>query len=279
MLNLIKEEISLPQTFSATSDIEEARNALVLEAQKVTSITNAWEQTTAANRGREIRRWIKQVEEMRVELTAPLLIGQRLIKALADDHVAPLMGELKRLERLAMDFQESENRRVALEQERQRKEFERLEAIRIEAEQKARAETERIRLENEAAEAKAKAAEAKIESESDLEKAIEAEELRKENESVRLAEIEERAEQAREALLAVQTQLRQPLPEVIKARGQSVRARLCFEVLDAIAVFKARPELCEVTVKPSAVQACCKATDVIPGLRLWSENRSTFSSR
>jgi hypothetical protein len=46
--------------------------------------------------------------------------------------------------------------------------------------------------------------------------------------------------------------------------------------LDIHAVYKARPELVWLQLNLAAVNATCTATDIIPGLKLWNETRTSF---
>ncbi len=242
-MKLIEETIVLPAQYSATAESEELRNALVLKSRKVTQITTASENAEAGQAVRNLRTHIKGVEAVRVELTKPLLEGQRLLKALADDHCSPLKDEVARVEALATNYMEAEQRRVAAAEALRRKQFEEAEAKRIAAEEAARKAAEKMT--TPAGLAKAEKLEAK---------AI-----------------------ASEA--AVQTIIAQPRPEMIKAKGQSMKQVLKYEVLDIRAVYAARPELCTIEIKPSAVLSTCVPEFPVPGMKLWYENKATFASR
>lgn len=243
MSNLIREVITLPELFTIRADAEEARNALALRSRAITVIATAEANQVARTVAVELRTYLKKVEEMRVELTAPLLAAQRLLKTLSDDHVTPLQDELQRLERLATTFLEAENRRVAAAEETRRLAFEKAERERIAAEEAARKAAQRMQ--TEAGMGKALAAE---------EKAI-------------------------AATAKVNAIVMAPLPKVNRASGQSMRKKLCYEVLDIKKIYAARPELCTLEIKASAVQACCVPEAPVPGLRLYWQNVSTFSSR
>ena len=242
-MKLIRETITLPRQYSADADAEELRNQLVLASSKITAITSPEANATAGECVRNIRVHLKQVESVRVELTKPLLEGQRLLKALADDHCTPLKEEVARVEALATNYMEAEQRRVAAAEALRRKQFEEAEAKRIAAEEAARKAAEKMT--TAAGLAKAEKLEAK---------AVAAEE-------------------------AVQTIIAQPLPQVIKAKGQSMKQVLRYEVTDIRAVYAARPELCTVEIKPSAVLSTCVPEFPVPGMKLWYENKATFASR
>ena len=207
-MKLCKTELNPIPILSIDGEAEERRNELALEARKITSIATAGENDTARNIAVEIRTHVKEVEAARVSLTKPLLDGQRMLKKLADDHVAPLEAELQRLQRLATVFLEAEQVRVA-------------------AEMKARLEL--------AAEAKTDADFAVI---------------------------------ANEAM-----------PAEAQAQGQTLRKVLKWEVTDLRALYLARPELCKLEAKASAINVSCVPEMPVPGLKLWWENAATFTTR
>ena len=242
-MKLIKEQINLPVQYSADAEAEELRNALVLKSRKVTAITKASENAEAGLAVRNIRTHLKGVEAARVELTKPLLDAQRLLKSLADDHSAPLRDEVTRVERLATNFMEAEQRRVAAEEAARQKAFQEAQAKQFAAEDAAR-----------------KAA-AKMTTDAGLAKA---------------EKLEAKAVAAADA---VQTIIAAPAPEVQRAKGQTMKQVLKYEVEDIRKVYAARPELCTIEIKPSAVLSTCNPELPVPGLKLWYENKATFASR
>jgi len=207
-MKLCKTELNPIPILSIDGEAEERRNELALEARKITSIATATENDTARNIAVEIRTHVKEVEAARVSLTKPLLDGQRMLKKLSDDHIAPLEAELQRLQRLATVFLEAEQVRVA-------------------AEMKARLEL--------AAEAKTDADFAVI---------------------------------ANEAM-----------PAEAQAQGQTLRKVLKWEVTDLRALYLARPELCKLEAKASAINVSCVPEMPVPGLKLWWQNAATFTTR
>lgn len=242
-MQLVNESIQLPARYTVSAASEESRNALAFRGRAVLSITTAEANDGAGLIAAEIRCYLKGVENYRIELTAPLLAAQRLLMELARDHVEPLQEELSRIERLATQFLEAEARRVAAAEETRRLAFEKAERERIAAEEAARKAAQRMQ------------------TEAGMGKALAAE------------------EKAVAATAKVNAIVMAPLPEVQRASGQSMRKKLCYEVLDIKAVYAARPELCTLEIKASAVQATCDPRLPVAGLKLWFENRSTFSSR
>lgn len=244
MISLIKESITLPAMFGITADVEEKRNSLVLASAAIKTVATAQDQAMAVNAARNIRTWLKEVEAARVALTKPLLDTQRQLKALADDHCQPLLEEQRRVERLVTSFQESEQRRVRAEEQA------RAEAI-------AKAERERI-----AAEELAREAYDNLQTQEQLNQAIAVEDEAK------------AATAVSDAIIAA------PLPEVNKAKGAATRRVMRWEVTDINALVKARPDLCKIEAKASAIQAVCvpEMPNPPPGLRLYWENQTSIRS-
>jgi len=236
MKDLIQEQIQLPVSYSATPEAESVKLALLSMANEVRSVVSANDQAIAINAGKNIRSHVKEVEAMRVELTAPLLAAQRQLKALSDAHCEPLMEELRRVSSLVTQFQMQENERVERERQAQVRAYELAEKARVEAEQAA-----------------AKAAE-RINTDRQLDKAIAKEQ-----------ELAMAASKVQEVLAA-------PMPFKAKASGSTLRQMLRFEVMDIKAVYAARPELCTLEIKKSAVQATCVPEVPVPGLKMWYEN-------
>jgi DNA primase len=247
MKSLIKETIVLPVGYSVNAEAEEQRNELALRGAEIKSITNANQNEDAGEIVRSIRSYLKSVEAMRQTLTKPLLEGQRLLKALADDHTSPLLAEVQRIERLAVAFSQAEQRRVAEEERKRQEAFQKAEAIRLEAERKAQAAAQKLADEENKRNANSAAkAEAKVVA----------------------------AEQAVQIIIAA------PLPEVARSKGQQTKRVLKFEVTDIYALVKARPDLCSIEAKASAVNATCtpEMPNPPPGLRLWWEDRVVYAS-
>lgn len=247
MKSLIKETIKLPITYSVSGDAEDHRNELVLDGKAITTITTAAKNEEAGVIVREMRTYVKSVEDMRVILTKPLLEGQRLLKALADDHVAPLKDEIARIERTGLAFVQAERRRVEDEERKRQIAFQQAEQERIEAERKAQAAAQKL---------------ADDESKRNANAAAKAE--------VKVIAAEEKVQ----AIIAA------PVPEVARVKGQQVKKTLKYEVTDIYALVKARPDLCKIEAKASAINATCtpEMPNSPPGLRLWWEESTTYGS-
>lgn len=77
---------------------------------------------------------------------------------------------------------------------------------------------------------------------------------------------------------ARQDLLRQPLPELAKAKGAITKRVLCWRCTDVKALYAARPDLCILEPKPAAILACCDPAAPIDGLELWFEEKTSFRS-
>lgn len=295
--------LKLPQLLGVTAVEESRRNALAQSALKVVAVATPGQNELAVGISRDIQSYIKRIEEAGMAYRRPMVKYLALVKRTEDDHLAPLLAEKDRLDGLALGFAQAEKRRVAEEEERRAAEHRRLEAER-------QAEERRLAREREAREAEAR----RIQDAADRKARLAAEEAarlaaaarnKKQREEAELARLEAERKQAeadakarklqeeRDARAAddaarvgaMQQQaddlLRQPLPEAARAEGQSVREVLRFEVVDIKAVYAARPELCKIEIKPSAVNAVVfpvkganaanKDETTVPGLRLWME--------
>jgi len=242
-MKLVKQEVQAVPLPAIDGAAEELRDKLAMAAMSIKVITDNASNLAARNAAVAIRSHIRDVEAERQRLTKPLLAGQKMLIQLANDHLQPLQGELDRLERLAADYLQAEARRVERERADQDKRL-------------AGLLQERLDLEHQAT-----VAASSVTTEAELAKAIEAEQI------------------AKEAAWAVQTAIAQPLARMDKARGQQLRTVLCWECTDIVALYKARPDLCKITPSAACILDSCVPEMPVPGLKLWWETRSTFSTR
>lgn len=266
-MQLIIQKLTIPDLISISAEAEENRNQIALTASNVTAITSPEQNELARTSAVAIRKYIKDVESVRQELTKPALEWQRRVKELADDHLQPLKDELDRLQTLATAFIEAENKRVAAEEEMRRKAFLKAQQEQFEAQERAA---------KAAAKAAALAAPVTAAVNDPLTNAI-VEPSAKAEAAAAKAEVEQQKAEA--AADKVQSIISTPAARVEKAKGQSVRQVLCYEVLDIHEVYKARPELCKLEISPAAVKSTCDPKFPVAGLRLWWENKSTFTTR
>ena len=240
------QRFQLPEALPLTAEAVERAAELSKAAKAVAKVTTAEQFEQAVDAGRDIQSHVKGVEAFGLDFRRPIKAFTDMVKKTQDDYLAPLLAEQDRLKRLVGDFQSAEARRVAKEEQERREAFE-------------AAEKERLRLE---AEANAK-----------LAKAQESGGKRDEKAAVKAAELAEEAE------LAVQAVIAAPAPQAARAAGSSSRQVLKWEVTDLKSLYAARPELCKVEVKASAVQACCVPESPVPGLKLWWETPVSFTKR
>lgn len=281
-LLLIRESIQLPPRYTVPADTEEVRNELALAARQIKGVTSAEANNQAGIAVKDIRKYLKATESLRVDLTRPLLDAQRQLKALMDDHCAPLIAEQERLENLGKQFAEWERKRVADEERKRSEEIARLERERIEKEQAVERERQRFEADHLAAQRKAVEEAAKIKNKANRE-AFEAEQKRLSKQRADdAAEAEqERIEQANRAEQLATAAIVAPLPEVDRVRGQSTKNVLRYEVTDIRALAVARPDLVRMEPNAAGILATCipEMPNLPPGLRLWYEVKVTYTSR
>ena len=215
------------------------RNEYLQNADAIKSVTTAEQNQCAGECVVEMRKHVKAIEEMRVTRTRPLLDAQKLLKGFYDSHSENLLAEIGRLQRLGTAFIESENRRVEAEEKKRREEFEAAQRAQFALDDAAR-----------------KAAESG---------------------SITQQMLANRKLEA--AKVSVQAVINAPEPVMEKAKGQTTKQVLKFEVLDILALVKARPDLCKIEAKASAINSTCHPNLPIAGLKLWFENVSTYTTR
>lgn len=217
------------------------RDALITEAVFIDSVKTPEENERCADVGSAIQTQIKRTEKTGLELRRPYNFEADKIKAVQEAYLNPLRPHLTRLGRLAAVYR--------TEQEAQ-------------AERERRARTaEIVRLQEQARLA-----------DEDARKAAE-----KGDQMAELA-----ADIGRQALSDLTiAAISKPEPEATKTACQAFKAReLGWECTDPIALYRARPELCNApTPKPSAIKAVCCPEMPVPGLRLWWEAIVSFKSR
>ena len=71
----------------------------------------------------------------------------------------------------------------------------------------------------------------------------------------------------------------EPLPSEDRARGQTMRQELCFEITDIVALFHAKPLCVELKPRASMIKNMCVPNMPTPGIRVWYENRAAYTTR
>jgi hypothetical protein len=220
------------------------RDKLLKGSAHVTVVRDPADQEIAVASLRDLKALLKAVEKARSEVKAPVLDTGRKIDTLAADFIVNVTAEANRIGNLIAAFQVAERRRVE-EEERQRQ-------VKIREQE----EIERQRL------AKLAEEEAKLNAptatEADLNRAVAAETA------------------AVEQTKKVEEIIRAPLPQIRRQTGMVTTNVLCFEVTDIHALYRAAPHLVRLEANAAAIKATCTANGPeIPGLKLWSETRST----
>lgn len=76
-----------------------------------------------------------------------------------------------------------------------------------------------------------------------------------------------------------QSVMAEPIAEADRARGQSMRAVMKWEITDLVALYHAKPLCVKLEPRPSMIQELCVPEMPTPGIRCWYENKATFSTR
>lgn len=245
--------------------------ATVIAASKFApdAITGPDENQWATDALRDVKRLLKQVEDGRKMVKAPVLDLGRKIDAAAEEFCQPLIIEEKRLtallttyqveqQRLAREAEAKRQAELARQQEEERKKRE-------EIERKAR-EAEIARLAAERAERDAKTAEERAKAQEASRKAME--------EAAALAAQKEK--EAADAKLEQAELMRAPSPAAPKAAGTAVSQPWVFDVTDIKALHAARPELVDLVVRRNDIITRIRQGErEIPGLRIYQDTRVT----
>ncbi len=264
--------ITVPGLAQATVTIDASaykRRTEIIEAANFCppAVTDADTQTEVTNVLRDIARLLKETEDGRKAVKAPVLDLGKRIDAAAAEFVATLEAQKARLNGLLVAY-ETEQRRIAMEAERKRQEeIARQQKEVREAQEKidreAR-EAEQARLAAERAAREATNAEARAKAQEEARKAMEAQQQA----------AAEKARQEEAAKLQQAELLRAPTPVVTRATGASVQTPWTFEVVNIRELYTANPDLVELSVKRSDVLAMIRTgTREIPGLRIYQETK------
>lgn len=141
--------VASPITATVPPEAYTVRDAALAKSKAIVEIKSKDDIEEAVARISVLKGLANGVEDMRKELTAPLLKGQRDIKAMADKFVTEPLAEVKRLEGLVSAFhqaevarQEAERRRIEQEQNAARQAQAELEKAQRDKEAAARREEE-----------------------------------------------------------------------------------------------------------------------------------------
>lgn len=260
----------IPSAQTAKSD------ALAL-SKGITIVSNAAQQADAISAASMMKGLLRDVEKARTTVKEPVLSAGRAIDAAAKAFATDLDLEVKRVERLASDYQREQDQLAAAQRaEEERKQREAREAEEREREQE-RAALQRLADEADAARradlARIAAAEDEVARESaqkhaDEEAAKRAEEARINQQACREAE-EARMEAERVRFAQIQA-VAPPKPEAAR-----VQRRMNYELKDIRALYAARPDLVELTERRSLILAAISIPGMaaIPGIYVFEETK------
>jgi flagellar biosynthesis GTPase FlhF len=269
--------ITVPGLAQATVTIDASaykRRAEIIEAAEFCpkAVNDADTQGEVTNVLRDIARLLKETEDGRKLVKAPVLDLGKRIDAAAAEFVQTLEAQKARLNGMLVAY-ETEQRRIAMEAEVKRQ-------AEIARQQKEAREAQE-KIDREAREAE----QARLKAERDAREATNAEARAKAQEEARKAtEAQQQAAAAKaqqeEAAKLQQAEIfRAPAPAVTRAAGASVQTPWTYEVVDIKALYAACPDLVELSVKRSEVLALIRSgTREIPGLRIYQETRINVRS-
>jgi hypothetical protein len=222
-------------TIASSDEARATRDALLARAGKGTVVNSVTSAETAGNLLKDLKAFVRMVEDTRKLVKQPVLDQGRQIDALATELTARVDAEAGRLSRLLGGWQAEQNR------------------IAEDARRKAWEEEERLRRE---AAAKIAHAEEHSRNQASADKKI--------------AAIEEKTEAA-----IIETRVAAATVAAPKQEGVSTRGKVCFEVTDIVALYEACPPLVNLTPNTAAITSALKqlpAGKSLPGVRHWREN-------
>lgn len=235
---------------------QQAKDDALALAKPIVAVTNAQEQADAIAASAMMKSLTKQMEATREDVKKPVLEAGRLIDSTAKKYALELEAEIKRVEKLASDWQAEENRKAAAiraEQERldeadRERERKALADIAAKAEQERRANLAAIAA---AADDAAREA-AQIKADQDAE--ARAEEARINGEAC--------AQAGRDRIEAMRSAAAE------KPQAARVTTYTDYELKDIRALYAARPDLCELSEKRGMILAALSIPGhpAIPGL-------------
>lgn len=258
------------QSVALSNDAAIMRESALEKAALVGLVKTASDNERAAGAMLEVRRVLKLVESARKEVKEPVLDLCRAIDAAAKEFCHDLACEEIRLARATGNYQQEQLEIQRAAARRAAEEAARIERERLEAQRKIEEEQRRIA---EEARLKALAEMAAAKSEADKASA----ELRAKQEQERIAAEAEAKAKIEAERAAQQLQAVAPPPVHNKAEGQTVREVWRHEVTNIFDVVRARPDLCDITIRKSSVNELvallvANGTEPkVPGLRFWKE--------
>lgn len=231
---LITPSVASP-VVSVDAEAKALRDKLLADAGTVTTVTDRLDADSATVVLRDLSKFLKDIEDSRETVKAPVLKVSREIDAIAKELVAKVRIEADRISKLCGTF-EAEERRKAEDARRA-------------------AEAEAARIAFEAAKQTRAAIAAAPTQEAGLKAA----------DSIAGA-----AQVAIHEVKAAAVAIAPP-----KVAASTLRANVCFEVTDMAAFYRAKPELVNLEPNGTAIRAILKANPnlVVPGLRHWTEDK------
>jgi flagellar biosynthesis GTPase FlhF len=249
---------------SLTSDALAARQNAIDDARMVRVVSDEFGHGAAVDALRAIKVMLFGVEKARKRVKEPVLTLGRRIDSTAAEFVVDLEREAERLTGLLTSY-EIQQRRIAAEAEAKRRAEEeaKLAAARKAEQERIAAEREAQRQRDEAARQAREAANAEERA------AAQAAAAKAQSEADRIAAERQKAELAARVEAA---QAATPVAAPQRVTGQVVQDVWTFDLVDAMALAKAHPDLVTITPKRADILALIRAgAREIPGLAIRKE--------
>jgi membrane protein involved in colicin uptake len=240
-------------TIEVVQDAKTARDNLLTESAKFTTIADSFTYELATEQAKAIKLVLKQVEASRREVKRPLDEQCAKIQELARTYTEPLETEQQRLGKLILAYEDSLARKRAEAERLAREEIERI---------RAREEAERRAAEQAAREAQAAAqAAAPFDTQTATTAKIEA---------INATHAAAFATDVANAEIAAVKQNLANEPTA-KAKGLRRTTITRFKITDEDALHASHPEV--FTPDDAKIRALLKITKTIPGLEIWEETK------
>lgn len=229
-------------SISIVPEIQQHRDKILIEAHEIKSVDNDFDQEVAMAVFTQLKTLSKRVENTRCRVKAPILQLGRKVDQIAKEFCHDLDAQADRIGKVIAAYQEKV--RLEAEVKKQKLEQERQATI-----DKARAEL--------------------AEKEIEVQGALDEDTRQK-------AQMEAQQIIENTNLAVVQSKQLEANLSPIRPAGMTFKQPWKFELIDVNALFKARPDLCNIEPNGTAIRLAIKAgLRDCPGLKIFQENQVT----
>jgi len=220
-------------------EVQKERDELHLISTAILSVTTKDKNEYAGKRVVAMRKHVKETTAQRLLITRRFDDAKKIVMDFFEEHNRPLQAETDRLQKLGNNYIEDQQRKVKAEEKKRREEFEAAQRRQFELDEAAR------KAEESGSIAQQMVANRKLE-----------------------------AEKAN-----VQTIIATPDHVIEKAKGQTTKQVLKWEVTDLMELVKHNPQLCKIEPSASAIKSTCHPSLPVSGLKLWFETETIYTTR